>query len=54
MIKYWKELNFFEKVLAIIFRKYTYKIYKVGVNDGFQWHNCPITVQHIPNVSKKA
>lgn len=31
------ELNMFEKIVSIILKKYTYKIYKKGFNDGFNW-----------------
>ncbi len=31
------KLNAFEKVLAILFKRYTYKIYRKGVRDGFNW-----------------
>lgn len=33
------ELNPLEYVLSKVFRKYTYKIYKKGVKDGFNWKN---------------
>lgn len=29
------ELNFVDKILKKLFRRYTYKIYKKGVIDGF-------------------
>lgn len=31
------ELNFIEKVLSIILKKYTIKIYIKGIIDGFNW-----------------
>lgn len=31
------ELNLFEHLLTHILKKYTYKIYKQGVMDGFNW-----------------
>ena len=31
------ELNIFETILSKMFRRYTYKIYKKGFNDGFNW-----------------
>lgn len=30
-------LNFFEKVISIILKKYTYKIYSNGIKDGYNW-----------------
>ena len=35
MKEYLPKLNMFEKILAYIFKKYTYKIYKQGYMDGF-------------------
>jgi len=29
--------NFFEKILFVIFRKYTYKVYNKGTKDGYNW-----------------
>lgn len=34
---YLPELNMFDKILNAIFSKYTYKIYKKGFKDGFNW-----------------
>ena len=34
---YITELNMFEKILSVIFKKYTYKIYRKGVKDGYNW-----------------
>lgn len=31
------ELNLFEKVLSVVLKKYTYKIYRKGVQDGYNW-----------------
>jgi hypothetical protein len=31
------ELNAFEKILSKIFKRYTYKIYSIGVKDGYNW-----------------
>lgn len=31
------ELNFFERILANVFRDYTYTIYSKGIRDGFNW-----------------
>lgn len=28
-------LNIFDKILLVTFRNYTYKIYSIGVKDGF-------------------
>ena len=30
-------LNLFDKILLHIFKRYSYKIYKTGVRDGFDW-----------------
>ncbi len=32
------ELNIFDKILSQIFKRYTYKIYRCGVRDGFNWN----------------
>ena len=37
MKEYLPKLNMFEKFLSIIFKKYTYKIYREGVKKGFYW-----------------
>jgi len=33
------ELNVFEKILSKIFKRYTYKIYSIGVQGGYNWQN---------------
>lgn len=35
MVRYFTEFNMFDKVLSILFKKYTYKIYRKGFQDGF-------------------
>lgn len=47
------ELNFFDKLLLNILSNYTYKIYKIGLKDGFDWYNCPLTVR-IKNINKNS
>ncbi len=37
MIKYLPELNIFDKIIATILKRYTYKIYSIGVKDGFNF-----------------
>ncbi len=32
-------INILDKILMCIFKKYTYKIYTLGVKDGFNWEN---------------
>lgn len=32
-------LNIIDRILMHIFRKYTYKIYDMGVKEGFNWHD---------------
>ena len=32
---YFTDLNFYEKILVLVFKRYTYKIYKKGFMDGF-------------------
>lgn len=34
-----KELNFKDKILLYIFKKYTYNIYRKGIIDGFNFYN---------------
>lgn len=34
-----KELNIFERVLFVLFKKYSIKVYKIGVKIGFNWSN---------------
>lgn len=34
---YLPELNMFEKILTIVLKRYTYKIYRKGIVDGFNW-----------------
>lgn len=31
------KLNIFEKLLTYLLKRYTYKIYRTGVIDGFNW-----------------
>ena len=31
------ELNLLDKMLLHIFKRYTYKVYRKGVIDGFNW-----------------
>lgn len=33
------ELNILDIILLDIFKKYSYKIYKLGVKDSFNWNN---------------
>lgn len=33
------ELNILDIILLHIFKKYSYKIYKLGVKDSFNWNN---------------
>lgn len=33
------ELNAFEKILSKVFKGYTYKIYSIGVQDGYNWRS---------------
>ncbi len=35
---YLPELNIFDKILKVIFAKYTEKVYRQGIKDGFNWH----------------
>lgn len=30
-------INILDKILSYIFKGYTYKIYRIGVKDGFNW-----------------
>lgn len=32
-----RNLNIADRILSIVFRKYTYKIYRQGLKDGFNW-----------------
>lgn len=31
------ELNLLEYILSKIFKNYTYKVYRAGVSDGYNW-----------------
>lgn len=35
---YLPELNMFDKILQRVFVKYTEKVYRQGIKDGFNWH----------------
>ena len=39
MKEIFKKLKLHEKILYGLFRKYTYKIYSLGVQYGFNWQN---------------
>lgn len=32
-------INIFDKILSCILKKYTYKIYKIGMIDYYNWNN---------------
>lgn len=34
-----KELNLREKLIFIVFKKYSYKIYSIGTKEGYNWCN---------------
>lgn len=34
-----KNLNFCDKIIMKVFKRYTFKIYKLGLNDAFNWEN---------------
>lgn len=34
-----KKLNFCDKIIMKVFKRYTFKIYKLGLNDAFNWEN---------------
>lgn len=34
-----KNLNFCDTILMKVFRNYTIRIYRIGVNDAFYWNN---------------
>ena len=34
-----KNLNFCDTILMKVFRNYTIRIYRIGVNDAFYWDN---------------
>ncbi len=33
----YEELNWYEKILFIVLKKYTYKIFSIGVKQGYNW-----------------
>lgn len=47
------KFNLLDRILFHLFKNYTYKIYKIGMKDGFLWHNCTLTVQQNLTNSKK-
>lgn len=34
-----KNLNFCDIIIMKIFKRFTYKIYRIGFNDAFNWEN---------------
>nr|DAO96531.1 MAG TPA: hypothetical protein [Caudoviricetes sp.] len=34
-----KNLNFYDKFIMKVFKRYTFKIYKIGLKDAFNWEN---------------
>lgn len=34
-----KNLNFCDKIIMKVLKAYTFKIYKIGLNDAFNWEN---------------
>lgn len=49
-----KNLNFYDKIIMKVFKRYTFKIYKLGLNDAFNWENQKIRkaetrLKHIRN-----
>lgn len=39
MMEYLQNLNIFDKILSKVFSRYTNKIYRLGVMEGFNWEN---------------
>lgn len=39
MTKSLQSLNFFDRILSKVFSRYTKKIYRLGVIEGFNWEN---------------
>ena len=34
-----KNLNFYDQIIMTVVKRYTFKIYKLGLNDAFNWEN---------------
>lgn len=39
MMEYLQNLNIFDKILSKVFSRYTNKIYRLGVMEGFNWES---------------
>lgn len=37
--KLMQEINIYDRILLILFKKYTYKVLKIGINIGFDWED---------------
>lgn len=37
--KLMQEINIYDRILLILFKKYTYKVLKIGINIGFEWED---------------
>jgi len=45
MSKVQNSLKFQEKIILFLFKNYTYKIYQLGTQQGFNWNNMRYTTQ---------
>lgn len=55
-----EKLDLFDVIIMLLFKKYTIKIYKIGLNDAFYWNNkkeisegCNKAVTIKKNINKK-
>jgi len=39
LIKLVKKLNMCDRIMLMLFKSYTYKILKIGINIGFDWED---------------
>lgn len=34
-----QNINIYDKILLILFKRYTFKVLKIGINIGFEWED---------------
>ena len=37
--KLMQKINIYDKILLVLFKRYTYKVLKIGINIGFDWED---------------
>ena len=41
-----QKINIYDRIFLILFKRYTYKVLKIGINIGFEWEDRECECQH--------